>query len=386
MPWKDASVIEQRAALVRVLLRGREPVARVCDRFGVSRQTGYKFLRQFRALGRAGLRDRSRRPRRVSVRAERWRSRVLRLRRAHPSWGARKLGWLLRERFQAWGRWPAERTLQRWIARAGLARIPRTRPRRARLGPGRLAAQARRANAVWTIDLKGWFRTADGHKVEPLTVRDLWSRFVLWSQPLTPRTEQAVRRVCQRLFRRHGLPRVLRCDRGNPFFGPGPCGFTRLSLWWWHLGIRVEFVRRGRVNNNAHEQMHRILQAEAVRPASKSVPAQARRLARWRWRYNHARPHDSLGLCPPATRYHPHPAPLPRLVLPHYPAHWLVRWVRTNGEIHLPGWGGSIGRAFAGLPVGLAPLGPQRHRVYFATLCLGELDLARSPQLRLSPC
>lgn len=378
-------MVGQRAALVRALLRSREPVARVCDRFGVSRQTGYKFLRQFRTSGRAGLSDRSRRPRQESAQARRWRSRLLRLRRAHPSWGARKLRWLLRQRFQAWGRWPAERTVQRWIARAGLARVPRARPRCVEPGPTRPATLARRANAVWTIDLKGWFRTADGHKIEPLTVRDLWSRFVLWSQPLSPRTEEAVRRICQRLFRRHGVPRVLRCDRGNPFFGLGPCGFTRLSLWWWRLGIRVEFVRRGQVDNNAHEQMHRVLKDEAVRPASDSVPAQARRLARWRWRYNHARPHESLGLRPPATRYRSRPAPLPRLRRPRYPSHWLVRRVRHNGEIHLPGWGGSIGRAFAGLPVGLAPAGPQRHRVYFATLCLGVLDLTRSARLRLTP-
>jgi putative transposase len=386
MPWKDSSVVGQRAALVRALLNRREPVAQVCDRFGISRQTGHKFLRRFAAQGRAGLVDGSRRPQRGrSEQGARWWRRVLRLRRTHPTWGARKLRWLLQRRFRGEGVLPAERTLQRWIARAGLARVPRARPRRVLPGAGAHATPARRANDVWTIDLKGWFRTADGQKVEPLTMRDQWSRFILWSQPLAPRDERGVRRVCQRLFRRHGVPRTLRCDRGNPFFGDGPCGFTRLSLWWWRLGIRVEFVRRGRVDNNAHEQMHRVLKAETIQPAARSVLAQARRLARWRWQYNHARPHEALGLRPPATRYHPAPAALSPLRLPRYPAHWLVRRVRANGEIHLPGWGGSIGRAFAGLPVGLAPRGAQCYRVYFATLCLGELDLAGLRKLRITP-
>ena len=386
MPWNDSSVAGQRAALVRALLRGREPVAQVCDRFGVSRQTGYKFLRRFQVQGRSGLVDYTRRPSGdLSVRAAQWRRRVLRLRRALPTWGARKLRWLLRRRFRGARPLPAERTVQRWITQAGLARRPRTRPRRVGPGVNVRAPVARRSNDVWTIDLKGWFRTGDGSKVEPLTMRDLWSRFVLWSQPLAPRDERGVRRVCQRLFRRHGLPRALRCDRGNPFFGDGPCGFTRLSLWWWRLGIRVEFVRRGRVDNNAHEQMHRVLKADTARPAARSVAAQARRLARWRWRYNHLRPHEALGLCPPATRYRSAPVALPRLRWPRYPSHWLVRRVRTNGEIHLPGWGGSIGRAFAGLPVGLAPTGPRSYRVYFATLCLGELDLAGLRKLRVTP-
>jgi putative transposase len=381
MPWKKSSVVAQRYALVKALLAEWESAGETCQRFGVSRQTGYKFLRRFAARGKQGLQDRSRRPRGAPDHGrEQWRRRLLRLRKRHATWGARKLRWLLRRRFRAVGL-PSVRTLQRWLAQAGLSRTrPRLR-RRTVLGPAKPATLARRPNAVWTFDLKGWFSTGDGSKVEPLTIRDLWSRYLLWTRPLAPRSERNVRRICQRLFRRHGCPAVIRCDRGAPFYGDGPQGFTRLSLWWWRLGIRVEFVRRGRIDNNAHEQMHGVLQAELT--IARTVAAQAQRLERWRQRYNHERPHEALGLRPPASRYRSQPAPVPRLQRPHYPAGWVVRQVQRNGEVYLPHWRGTISRAFAGLPVGFQPLGPCRYRVYFARWLIGELDLSASAKLRL---
>lgn len=379
MPWKDSSVFRQRMDLVQAMLAGVAPVVAICRRFGITRSTAYKFLARFRADGRKGLRDRSHAPRQAHARqAPRWRERVLRLRRVHPSWGARKLGWLLRRRFRGPGR-PAERTVQRWIKQAGLVR--RFRPLRRRVRPSRRRRPtvARRSNDVWTIDLKGWFRTRDGTKIEPLTVRDLWSRFVLWTKPLAPKDDANVRRICRYLFRQYGTPRVIRCDRGAPFFGVGPHGFTRLSLWWWRLGIRVEFVRRGSINNNAHEQMHGVMVAELQ--IVRTARGQARGLLRWTRSYNYERPHEAIGLRTPASVYRPRPRSRPALRPPRYPHDWLVRIVEANGEIALPGWRGSIGRAFGGLPVGLAPAGHRRYRVYFASLYLGRLDLDRTRKL-----
>lgn len=66
---------------------------------------------------------------------------------------------------------------------------------------------------------------------------------------------------------------------------------------------------------------------------------------------------------------------------PSYPPQWLVRRVEENGTISLPKWRGSIGRAFGGLHVGLAPAGPRRFRVYFTSLYLGALDLNQTGKL-----
>ena len=384
MPWKKSSVEVQRYDQVRTLLLQREEVGVICARFGVSRQTAYKYLRRFKSDGKVGLRDRSRRPHKaLEQRSSYWRTRTLRLRRSHPTWGGRKLRWLLKKRFGNRSRTlPSERTLQRWLASAGLLR--RLTPRRRVHGrAGMRCSCARRSNDVWTFDLKGWFCTGDGSKVEPLTIRDLWSRFVLWVHPLAPRSEAAVRRVCQRLFRRHGRPGVIRCDRGAPFFGDGPHGFTRLSLWWWRLGIRVEFVRRGAINNNAHEQMHGVMKKELA--IAHTARVQAHLLECWRRRYNEQRPHEKLGMRVPAACYRPRPALLPKLAEPQYPKGTLVRRVQTNGRITLRNWRGSIGRAFGGLLIGLTPTGLMRYRVYFARLYLGNLDLNAGRKLLIAP-
>lgn len=381
MPWKDSSVFRQRWELVQAMMAHVEPVTAICRRWGVSRTIAYRFLARFRAVGRLGLQNRSHAPKRAFARqAPRWRERVLRARCMYPSWGARKLRWWLRKHFPR-RRGPAERTVQRWLKQSGLIRRPRSRRRRLRASRRLSPTLARRSNDVWTIDLKGWFRSRDGAKIEPLTVRDAWSHYLLWTKSLAPKNDANVRQICRELFRHKGKPRVIRCDRGAPFFGDGPYGFTRLSLWWWRLGIRVEFVRRGCINNNAHEQMHGVMKNELA--IADTARAQARVLQRWTKYYNGERPNEAIDLRTPGSVYRACPKLLPVLYPPHYPQSWLVRVVQENGEVTLLGWTGSIGRAFGGLPVGFASAGRRAYRVYFGSLYLGRLNLTRTQKLIL---
>jgi transposase InsO family protein len=381
MPWQKSTLPAVRAQLVRAVLAGREPVAQVCRRFGVSRQTAYKFTTRFLREGLAGLTDRRRGPRpRRDPRWARWRRAVLAQRRRRPTWGARKLRWWLRQR-QPHGPLPAARTVQRWLAAAGVV-APRRRPRKSGAPARPRWRAARRPNDVWTMDLKGWFRTGDGQRVEPLTVRDLASRYLLAVQPLRRRSEAAVRAVCQRLFARYGQPRAIRTDLGAPFCGNGPHGLTALSLWWHRLGVRVEFARAHQ--NNAHEQMHRVLKAETARPPARRWTAQCQRLRRWRRHYNEARPHESFGLRVPAAVYRAGRHARGRLRAPAYPRTWVVRLVGTRGEVRLAGRARQIGRAFAGLPVGFQPC-PVGYAVYFGPLHLGRIELRRGPHLQPAP-
>src|SRR4051812_8731981 len=110
MPWSNDCAVAQRLRLVLALLSRKDPVAMVCRRFGISRQTAYKYLERFREDGRRDLRERSRRPKRAD-RLSAWRRRVRRLRRSFPTWGARKLRWRLRRLYPR-VRLPGERTLQ----------------------------------------------------------------------------------------------------------------------------------------------------------------------------------------------------------------------------------------------------------------------------------
>lgn len=376
MPWKKSSIIEQREKLVLSILRRREPTRVICRRFGISRQTAYKFLLRFKKQGRSGLKERSRGPRPTQVAQWHEYTRlILRQRRRQPGWGARKLRWWLRERVPR-RHLPSERTVERWLRCAGLVRRIRPRSHPPQWQPRR--RRTRRSNEVWTFDWKGWFRTGDAVKLEPLTVRDLGSRYLLWVLPLSARSEAAVRRVCRRLFQTYGCPKTIRTDQGGPFRGNGPYGLTTLSLWWYRLGIAVEFVRRGGgIDNNAHEQMHGVLKRETANPPAKTWQAQLRRLRRWQNYYNHDRPHEAIGQKPPQRRYRPQPGPLPRLLVPTYPDSWLVRTVRFNGDIHLSGQRHYIGRTFAGLPVGCKPV-KGGYRVYFHRLALTTIGSSRS--------
>lgn len=373
MPWKNTSSLNQRKQLVLALLAQREPVRLVCRRFGISRQTAYKFRQQFLQASWRGLRDRPRG--RKPKHAERWaqyHQLLLAQRRRRPTWGARKLLWWLQER-QPGSRRPAERTVERWLQAAGVVRRRRVRRR---VEPPLLQPYRRglRSNEVWTIDWKGWIRTTDGAKIEPLTIRDLGSRYLLWARPLPRRSDKEVRRVCQRLFRRNGRPKAIRTDLGGPFCSTGPYGLTSLSLWWYRLGIGVEFVcRQAGIDNNSHEQMHGVMQAETASPPASTRPAQLRRLRKWQYDYNYIRPHDGIGNQPPARRYRSKPARLPAPLVPTYPAGWQVRQVSGGGVICLGGRKHYIGRAFAGLPVGCKPF-VRHYKVYFHKLLLVTLN------------
>jgi transposase InsO family protein len=370
MPWKKVSQKAPRWAFIETVLHTYAGFAGVCREHGISRKTGYKWWQRFEQNGRRGLQERSRRPRRLARSWPRWlHLAVQKLRRAHPTWGARKLCWALR---QHWPRraLPHPRTLERWAPR-----VPRRH--RARPGPCLPALDrqlAHRPNDVWTIDFKGWFRTADGTRIEPLTVRDLYSRQILLVRHVRPASDAAVRPVLARVFRRYGLPRTIRVDTGAPFGGCGALGLSTLSVWWLHLGVRVDFTRRAHPQDNgAHEQMHRILKAETAKPPAATATAQYRRFQRWRRAYNQARPHEALGLQLPAAHYLPSPRRYPRGLRPwHYPPHCPVRRVSHGGWIHWEGRRRLIGRAFAAEDICLRA-DDGFHRIFLGPHLIGEL-------------
>jgi len=330
------------------------------------------------------MRDRSRRPQRSPRRTpERWLRAIKRLRRRHRRWGAKKIRQCLRRQFP-WQRVPAVRTITLWLARWKLTRRRRPRaPRSLRLLRPPLTVPTR-SNQVWTVDFKGWFRTTDGQRIEPLTVRDLFSRYLLAVRLLPDQQWWRVRAVFVQLFGRYGLPRIIRVDNGGPFGSKGPAGFTRLSAWWTALGVKVEFIAPGHPEQNgAHEQMHRELKADLATPASSTMRAQQRRTDRWIGRYNGVRPHEALGQRTPAECYRRRrPRGWCERLRLEYPKHWAVRSVRSNGQIRWQGRLRFVGEAFVGLKVGLKPVETRKYIVYLARVPLGELRASDACGLR----
>jgi len=247
--------------------------------------------------------------------------------------------------------------------------------------PWRGLRVARHCNEVWSVDFKGWFRTGDGRRCEPLTVRDVHSRFVLAVVLLPNQSEAAVRQALLPVFRRYGLPKAIRTDNGAPFGGKGALGLSRLSVWWLRLGIAVEFIRRAHPQDNgAHEQMHRVLKADTAAPPAHSLRAQKRRIGLWMGCYNTERPHEALAQQVPARFYWPSPRRMPRrLQEAKYPLGWKVRRVRNRGQIKCQGRERFVGRAFVGQLVGLKTIASASHEVYLERQLIGLLhsqDLA----------
>lgn len=382
MPWKEVSLLEARRRLVIATREKRESFASLCRGFGISRKSGYKWLNRYRQGGVRALRDSSRRPR-YCAKAHRsfWREALRQVRQARPRWGPKKLRRVLRKRFPAIQRVPAVSTLALWLAQSGSVRKRKRRARRGPVLPWRGLRVGRRCNEVWSVDFKGWFRTGDGGRCEPLTVRDLFSRYVLAVVLVPNQSDAAVRRAFARVFRRYGLPKTIRVDNGAPFGGNGALGLSRLSVWWLRLGIAVEFIRPAHPQDNgAHEQMHRILKEETATPPARTLRAQKRRIGAWIRSYNQERPHEALGQKVPARFYWPSTRQLPQR--PNelkYPPDWKARRVRNRGHIKWRGRGRFVGRAFVGELVGVKSKADGRHEIYLGRQLIGllyEQDLA----------
>jgi putative transposase len=373
MPWKEQSIVGERLRLIAVLLRGEKSVTYCCRIFGISRKTAYKWKARFLRDGRRAMKDKSRRPHRMPRRlGDRWIRRIRRVHKKHPTWGPKKVeAWFVR---QGW-RPACLRTIARWMKRMCLSSSRRRGPRKAcvRLHP-RLTV-ARRPNQVWTVDFKGWFYTGNGDRAEPLTVRDLFSRYGLLVGLLPDQRWSRVKGAMARLFRQCGLPEVIRVDNGGPFASTGPAGLSRLSVWWVRLGIRVEFTRPAHPQDNgSHEQFHRVMKGETIRPPAHTVRGQQHRTTVWLRGYNRLRPHEALGQKTPAQLYRNSqrrfPLTLPRLK---YPLSYRVRHIRSNGEIRWRGRKRFIGEAFIRQSVGLKQLRRGTYAVYFASLLIGHL-------------
>jgi len=384
MPWKKNSDQEQRWGFVQLVLRARLGLAELCRRSGISRKTAYKWIARFKERGRRGLKDQERSAHRLHNRPKpKWLNRIRRWKARHPSWGAPKIYWVLKRRFGRSGL-PSEGAIGRWLKSWGLTR---RRCARGRNGPSILRpalTQGRHPNEVWSVDFKGWFRTGDGTKVEPLTVRDLASRYILAFCLIPGQNVEAARLAFEGIFKEYGIPQVIRVDNGSPFGSTGALGLTRLSAWWVKLGIRVEFIEPGHPEQNgAHEQMHRVYKAETLNPASASLLGQKRRSRQWCWEYNYKRPHEALAMGVPGDYYRKSRRRMPEGLKPwKYPKGWESRRVKGKGMISLHGRSRFVGEAFERERIGLKRVHPGKWEVYFGPCLAGELHDVDSGGIR----
>jgi transposase InsO family protein len=330
MPWKVVDVVNERMRFF-VRLQSGERMTDLCHEFGISRKK-------------------------------------------HPTWGPRKLKTRLLGEHPGVP-FPAESTFADILKRRGLV-TPRRGRRTATPTPTNELTQSQAPNDVWAADFKGQFRLGNQAYCYPLTISDDFSRFFLTCEGMEHTRGLQVKDVFSAAFQQHGLPKVIRTDNGPPFASVGLKGLSLLSVWWMHLGIRVERIKPGHPEQNGrHERLHLTLKQETTRPAGANMLQQQERFDRFVEEYNTSRPHDSLGLRCPADIYAPSTRrpeePLPELV---YPMHDMVRRVRHDGWFRFNHHAVYLTKALAGENVGLREVDDKLWLVSFMNLDLGYLD------------
>jgi len=339
MPWSANSLMNERMIFIAACLTRDVAIGEVCARHGISRKTGYKWLKRYGADGASGLCDlSSARLTQSHTIAPSIASRLIGLRRARPSWGPRKLLARLAMDDLAGGGaatdWPAASTVGDLLRREALT--CRRARRLAPTGTKPALSEPDAPNLSWAMDFKGWFRTGDGVRCEPLTVTDGYSRFLITCKAMAQITGARVQPELIGAFRTHGMPWALRSDNGNPFASTSAIGgLTQLSVWLLTLDIWPDRIDPGRPDQNGrHERMHRVLHEDAASPPSATIAARQQRLDVWRADYNSYRPHEALGQRCPAALYAPSPRVYPEHVAAwEYPADHQARRVSSKGYL-----------------------------------------------------
>ena len=338
----------------------------LCEDFGISTKTGYKWRERFYQHGLDGMTELSRRPQGHAKELEEAAiCEMIRLKNAHPAWGPRKLRNIYQRNHS---QVPSESSFKRVLERAGLVQKRRLRrPSQAgRLSSGR---QAQAPNEIWTVDFKGWWHGASG-RCEPLTVRDESSRYVLEVRAVANARIETVRVCFERLFERNGIPEAIRSDNGAPFASSrSVLGLSKLSAWWVALGIDLERGRPGcPQDNGAHERMHLDIEREL------RGEEQQASFDEWRRTFNEERPHEALGMKRPAELYQPsvrkfegtpHDLTYPKME---------PRRVQRAGHIVVNGQMVFISTALSGWSVGLEAATQSKFNVYFGRLLVGQYD------------
>ena len=338
----------------------------LCEEYGISAKTGYKWRERFYRYGFEGMSELSRRPLgHAKGLGEAVTCEIVRLKNAHPCWGPRKL----RDIYQRLhSPVPSESSFKRVLERAGLVEKRRVR-RPAEAGRIHSGRKASAPNEIWTVDFKGWWRV-NGQRCEPLTVRDEYTRYVLDLRVMADGRTETIRACFERLFERNGVPEAIRSDNGPPFASSaGVLGLSKLSAWWVALGIDLERGRPGcPQDNGAHERLHLDVEREL------RGEQQQASFDEWRRTFNEQRPHEALAMKRPAELYQSSPRKFegtPQDL--NYPK-MEPRRVSRVGTIHYAKQRIFISSALAGWSVGLERCGHRKFNVHFGQLLLGQYD------------
>jgi putative transposase len=375
MPWKESNAMSERERFLRDHLSMMWSITELSERYDISRQTAHKWLKRIDEDGVDGLKELSRKPHSSPNRTpDHVAQLLLATKHEHPSWGPKKVLAYLERRGPKALVLPARSTVEGIFLRHGL--VQHRRASRRWNHPGRPTSQPSGPNDLWTVDFKGEFRTRDGIYCFPLTVVDLFSRYLLACKGLFSVRTEGVKPVFERLFREVGMPLVIRSDNGPPFASKGIHGLCKLNVWWMRLGIIHQRIQPSHPEQNgSHERMHRTLKRETARPPQPNLRMQQIAFDQFRRIYNDERPHEALDNETPSSRWESSPRPFPARILgPEYPGHFEIRRVSNQGCFRLVCGQHFLSNALAGEHIGLEEIADGIWSIYYYNTLLARFD------------
>ncbi len=364
----------QRQQFYRDYVSGQWSMSELCDRFQISRPTGYKWVERIEQEGLKAVEDRSRAPERHPNRTPEHIEREILALREEYGWGATKLRQIIGRKHPGWTI-PARSTVNELLDRHG--KLRKNRRRRKWKHPGAVRLESAGPNQIWPADFKGQFKTGDSQYCYPLTVTDHYSRMLLLCKGLLSVRTEGAKPAFRALFRECGLPDAIRTDNGAPFASTGIHGLCELNVWWMKLGIVNQRIKPASPGQNGqHERMHKDLKREAARPPAQNLAKQQRRLDRFQHRFNHERPHDALDGDFPAERWQPSTKEYSgRLRRPEYPGHFEIRKVSAAGCFRLQSGQHFLSHALEGEHIGLEEIDDAIWSIVYYNTILGRIDL-----------
>ena len=382
MPWPIKKLLTMKEEFVTLARQREGSFGALCQRYGISRACGYKWLSRYEKAGVEGLEERSRRPHHhPQATSAEMEEGIVELRQQNPAWGGRKL----RRRLLDLGQKavPSASTITEILRRRGLLMVPASGP------PGPWQRFEHLApNDLWQMDFKAPLQTLRSGVCHPFTALDDHSRFALQLEPCPNQRLPSVQDALQATFERYGLPRAILCDNGTPWRGAdSACAFSALGVWLLRVGVELWHGRPYHPQTQGKEErFHRTLQAEVLARSTAWLDHEHCRsqFEAFRTRYHLHRPHEALDLAVPASRYQPSTRPWPNTIqLPQYLQGDEVRLVRAKGEIKFKNKLYYVGQAFGGLEVAFRPTDRDGYfDLFFGWKKIGALDL-NDPSLAL---
>jgi putative transposase len=374
MVWRVTKVEEQRKEFINKYCENQESVAVLCREFNISRKTAYKWLNRYQQEGEYGLKDRSRTPHSQTQKTTaEVINLIVSLKHQKKPWGPKKIRAKLEKEWPSI-KFPSTTTIGKILENQGLT-IPRKYRKRypAKTEP---LSHCKKPNDIWCIDFKGWFKTKDSIKCEPLTITDAYSRYILYCSKLPMTTGDHVWDVLQKVFEKYGLPTYLRHDNGPPFATVGTGRLSRLSIRLIKAGIIPEWIDPGKpYQNGRHERMHLTLQQEGVFPLELTLKEQQLKFVEFLKYFNYERPHEGLGQRTPGSVYIPSERQWTgKLQTPEYSSEYQVRRLRGSGQLAWYGKDIQIGKTLANEYVGIKENDEGEWSICFGPVYLGTIN------------